>query len=98
MSRGRRAILLLSLAVVTCLVIGLWALRSNESPAPLPAPVAATPAEPPPAPASVEPPPAANPVAAFATLRGRVIDAATREPVREFELRFADGSRAQKFR
>jgi hypothetical protein len=96
MNRGRRAVLLSSVALVTCLVIAWWALRPNESPVSPPPPAAAawTPVEPAsPAPASVEPT-SDDPLAAFATLRGRVIDAATREPVREFELRFAEWGRS----
>ncbi len=108
MNRGRRAVLLLSVALIACLVIAWWAPRPNESlvPPPPPQSAASIPIEPPPAPATVEPA-RDDSLAAFATLRGRVIDAATREPVREFELRFAEWGRsandgdvptAQKFR
>lgn len=107
MNRGRRAALLLSVVVITCLVIAWWALRSDELPVQSSLPsVAAAPAEPQPAPVADKPAPA-KPLAIFATLRGHVIDAATRQPVREFELRFAEWGRsapdqdvpaAQKFR
>lgn len=92
MNRGRRAFLL-SLAAIACLIIGWWALGPNESPAPPPPSAASTRVEPPPAPEPVEPTSDAS-FKAFATLRGRVIDAATREPVREFELRFAESGRS----
>jgi hypothetical protein len=96
MSRPRRAFLGLSIAGITCLVIAWWTLRSGESPVPPPPPSASaapTPVQHAPAPAPVEPAPD-DQLAAFATLRGRVIDAATREPVREFELRFAEWGRS----
>jgi hypothetical protein len=95
MNRRRRAFFA-SVAVVTCLVIAWWALRSDESPVPPMTAVEAPHAEPQrisAAEATPEEVPA-KPLAAFATLRGRVIDAATREPVREFELRFAEWGRS----
>lgn len=96
MNLGRRS-LSLRLALIACLVVlGWWGLRSPDAPT---APSQATPSapveRPPPAAstATVDDPVAAAPAPTFATLRGRVIDAATREPVREFELRFAEWGR-----
>jgi len=96
---GRRAFAL-TLAAVACLLVAWWALHSRQE-----APVARTPSvgaesAPERAPAQVadeEPAPQA-PAAALSTLRGRVIDAASREPVREFELKFAEWGRSSNQR
>jgi hypothetical protein len=93
---GRRAFAL-SLALIACLaVVAWWWLRSPEAPV-APTPSVATEPAPAPAPAEatthtdVSPQPA-DP--AVSTFRGRVIDAVNREPVREFELRFAEWGRS----
>jgi hypothetical protein len=92
---GRRAFAL-SLAVVACLVVAWWLLRSHQE-----APVARTPSVP--AAAAPERAPAQVaekksepqiPAASLSTFRGRVIDAASREPVRAFELKFAEWGRS----
>jgi len=97
MNRGRRAFGL-SLAVIACLVVAWWSLRSHETP------VALAPSSTSTAPASAALPPAeelakatappSRSSPALSAFRGRVIDAATREPVREFELRFAEWGRS----
>lgn len=97
MDRGRRAFLL-SLAVIAVLVCAWWALQTKDAPvAPPQSAVSTQPTTPPVAEVANQEsaPPAETPSRAFATLRGRVVDAATREPVREFELRFAEWGRAQ---
>jgi len=97
---GRRAFAL-SLAIIACLVVvAWWSLRSPEAPvAPTPSAAATQPASTP-APAETDntdvgPQPS---VPAVSTLRGRVIDAVSREPVREFELRFAEWGRSSNQR
>jgi hypothetical protein len=97
MNRGRRAFAL-SLAGIACLVVVWWSLRSHEAPvAPVPAAVSAAPESAAPTP-SEEPAKATSPQSnsgpALSAFRGRVIDAASREPVREFELRFAEWGRS----
>jgi carboxypeptidase family protein len=97
MNRGRRAFAL-SLAVIACLVVAWWSLRSHETPVTL-APSAASPGPPSAAPTPPQEPvkataPPANSGPALSAFRGRVIDAASREPVREFELRFAEWGRS----
>ena len=109
MNLRRRPVL--GLVLVACLiVVGWWALRSPQTPTASPPASPATHLEqPPPAPApsAIDEAAATKPASGFATLRGRVIDAATRKAVREFELRFAEWGRtapdqkvptAQKFR
>ena len=97
MNRSRRSIAL-RLAFLACLVgIGWW-LRPHEAPtAPAPSAQSTVPKQPPAqsrrvATASNEATPE-SPAPAFATFRGRVVDAATREPVREFELKFMRAQR-----
>ncbi|WP_161816168.1 peptidase associated/transthyretin-like domain-containing protein [Steroidobacter agaridevorans] len=89
----RRAVLLI-LGLVVCLgLLSRWVMRPaaiTDTPVERPSPVitaAPPPAEPPVAEAV---PPAAEtpPVAAAVAFRGRVIDAVSRQPVREFELEF----------
>jgi carboxypeptidase family protein len=96
---GRRAFAL-GLAAVGCLILAWWALRSHEE-----APVARTSslaAEPAPDPAPVQvadkDPKTQPPAAALSGFRGRVIDAGTREPVREFQLKFAEWGRSSNQR
>ncbi len=110
MNLRRRSVL--GLVLIACLIIvGWWALRSPDAPTAPPPAAQSTRLEPrpPPAPATsgIDEAVATTPAPAFATLRGRVIDAATRKAVREFELRFAEWGRtapdqdvpaAQKFR
>ena len=102
MNRGRRAFAL-SLAVIACLVVAWWSLRSQEAPvAPTPPasstdpPLAALP--PPKEPAQAATAPQAPSGSALSAIRGRVIDAASREPVREFELKFAEWGRSSNQR
>ncbi|HKR35661.1 MAG TPA: carboxypeptidase-like regulatory domain-containing protein, partial [Steroidobacteraceae bacterium] len=92
MNLDRRASILGLAAVAGLALFAWWALDSRETPV---APRQIVEAPPPPIPAAppaVEPAPdnapATAPATAFGTFRGRVIDAATREPVREFELTF----------
>jgi hypothetical protein len=88
-ARGRR--LILGLALLAGLILVGWWLRPVEAPvsAPLPADAIddARPLvqEAPPAESGIE---SVAPTTAASTFRGRVIDAMTREPVREFELAF----------
>jgi Carboxypeptidase regulatory-like domain len=100
MNRGRRAFAL-GLAAVACLVVAWWALRSHEAPV-APAPSASTPPALSTPPKPEEPANVAAPLPrsgpALSAIRGRVIDAATREPVREFELRFAEWGRSSNQR
>lgn len=92
MNLDRRASILGLAAVAGLALFAWWALHSQETPVTpqqiVEAPPPAIPAVPP----AVEPAPdhaaATAPATAFGTFRGRVIDAATREPVREFELTF----------
>jgi hypothetical protein len=92
---GRRAFAL-GLAAIAGLVVAWWSLRSH-----LEAPVARAPS------VSVEPateraaahaadtdPEPHPPAAILSTFRGRVIDAGSREPVREFQLSFAEWGRS----
>jgi hypothetical protein len=101
MNRRRRAFAL-SLAAVACLVVVWWALRSHDAPVALtPAasstdPVLAVPTPPEERATDVAPPPPSGP--ALSAIRGRVIDAASREPVREFELKFAEWGRSSNQR
>lgn len=75
------------LALILCLGLVLWAVISNRTPevARVVDTADATDATPTAAP---EPSPVDRPSAARGTLRGRVIDAATGDPVREFEVEF----------
>jgi carboxypeptidase family protein len=96
MNRGRRAFAL-SLAVIACLVVAWWLLRSHEAPVAL-APSTSKTDQALPAPLPREEPAKAaatpsDPGPALSAFRGRVIDAASREPVREFQLRFAEWGR-----
>lgn len=92
MNLDRRASILGLAALAGLALFAWWALDSRETPvAPrqiVEAPPPAIPAAPPavvPAPDNAAVP---GPATAFGTFRGRVIDAATRQPVREFELTF----------
>ena len=99
MDRGRRSIAL-RLAFLACLVgIGWW-MRPNEAPtAPPPSARSTVPEQPraqsPAVEATSKEAATEVPEPALATLRGRVVDAATREPVREFELKFMVWRRTQ---
>lgn len=92
MNLDRRASILGLAAVAGLALFAWWALHSQETPV-TPQQIVETPAPAIPAvPPAVEPAAdnaaATAPATAFGTFRGRVIDAATREPVREFELTF----------
>ncbi|HKU13391.1 MAG TPA: carboxypeptidase regulatory-like domain-containing protein [Steroidobacteraceae bacterium] len=95
----RRPAFILGIPIVVGLLALAWWLRPHESSvAPPVAPVAlpeqsapSTPVES----ASSEPPALERPAASFATFRGRVVDAVTREPVREFELTFVGTQRTK---
>lgn len=95
-ARGRR--LILGLALLACLLAMGWWLRPDEALVPAPSPAASSDIE---RPLVQEAPPAATgvdkvaPTSASSTFRGRVIDAMTREPVREFELAFAEWGRGR---
>jgi Carboxypeptidase regulatory-like domain len=84
--------------LVACLIfVGWWVLRSPQTADSPPRVSTTSPSDP--APPSLPgtdsvPPIATDSAPASATLRGRVIDAATREPVREFQLRFAEWGRS----
>lgn len=96
-ARGRR--LSLGLALLACLIAVGWWVRPGE--APVSAPLTADALdderplvqEAPPAEPEVE---SAAPAGASSTFRGRVIDALTRQPVREFELAFAEWGRSAR--
>jgi hypothetical protein len=92
MNLDRRTSILGVAAVAGLALFAWWALHSRETPV-APRQIVEAPARPIPAAApAVEPAPddatVTNPATAFGTFRGRVIDAATRAPVREFELTF----------
>jgi hypothetical protein len=94
---GGRGAFALGLAVIACLVVAWWSLRSHEAPV-AHAPAAAATDQALAAPIRREEPdkaatPPSHPGRALSAFRGRVIDAASREPVREFELRFAEWGR-----
>lgn len=95
--RRHRVILVSALAVGGLVLLGFWAMRPQVVDAPASAASAAPPDD---APADAQPPASAEsptkPAASSAdssvgTFRGRVIDAVTRQPVREFELEFYPG-------
>lgn len=96
-ARGRR--LILGLALLVCLILVGWWLRPGEAPVSAPLPVDASDIERPlvqeaqPAESGVE---SVAPASASSTFRGRVIDAMTRQPVREFELAFAEWNRSAR--
>jgi len=101
MNRRRRAFAL-SLAAVACLVVVWWVLRSHDAPVALAPsasstdPAFAAPTPPEERANTVAPPSPSGP--ALSAIRGRVIDAASREPVREFELKFAEWGRSSNQR
>lgn len=96
-ARGRR--LILGLALLAWLIVVGWWLRPSEAPVSAPPPAEAIVDE---RPLVQEPPPAepgvesVAPTSASSTFRGRVIDALTRQPVREFELAFAEWGRSAR--
>ncbi len=97
MNRDRRTVAL-RLAFLACLVGFGWWLRPHEPPTAPPTSTQSTLPERTPAQSlSVEAvrneAAPESPRPAFATFRGRVLDAATREPVREFELKFMRAQR-----
>lgn len=93
-AHGRR--LILGLALLACLIGVGWWLRPDEAPVPAPSPADSNEVE---RPLVQEAPPAATsvdnvaPTKASSTFRGRVIDALTHQPIREFELAFAEWGR-----
>lgn len=99
MNLDRRVWILGLAAVAVLALLAWWALRSPDTPIAhqptVAAPSAAAPAAPPTVEDTAEVEASTDSSAAFATFRGRVIDAVTREPVREFELRF-DGTQRTK--
>jgi hypothetical protein len=92
MNLDRRASILGLAAVAIVALLAWWALRSHETSIAPRQTVSAAGPETQAAPRRVEDvpndEPSPDPSIRFATFRGRVIDAATREPVREFELTF----------
>jgi Carboxypeptidase regulatory-like domain len=94
MNLDRRASLLSVAAVAVLALFAWWALHPTETPiarqqvtATAPQPEAA-PAATPAVDVTAHDEAATDPATAFATFRGRVVDAVTRAPVREFELTF----------
>ena len=93
MNLDRRASILGLAAVAGVALLAWWLLRPDETSIVQRQPVAVPVAEAPATPPAIEAPPAPeepapDSSASFGTFRGRVIDAATREPLREFELTF----------
>ena len=90
----------LGLALIVCLILlGRWAMRPDDAVNAPPDPEGLSSIDSPPAraqlPAIAEAASDIAPSTAFGTLRGRVIDAVTRKPVREFEVQF-HGTQATK--